>query len=115
MRAADGIIVLGSSEPSYTPSKMAGCFLANRPCLVVAPAGSGADRLNSELGLGSVLDPEGGTPRALEEFLKDLGNPSPAWKARRSESLFSEHYTARARNRELAQFMDSVLVSSSKH
>jgi len=108
MHGADGIIVLGSDEPSYTPSKMAGCFLARRPCLVVAPAGSGAARLNDELGLGRQLDPLGSTPRALEEFVADLRSASPQWPARRAEDLFRARYTAFARTRELAGFLDLV-------
>lgn len=112
MSAADGIIVLGSSEPSYTPSKIAGCFLAALPCLVVATDGSGAARLNGELGLGERLDPSGSTPKALGDFLLDLGSTSPLWKTRRREAHFRDAFTSSARNRELAAFLDKALAGS---
>lgn len=112
MRAADGVIILGSDEPSYAPSKIAGCFLADRPCLVVAPRGSGVIRLTDELGLGTQLDPLGSTPRSLEEFLSDMRSAAPRWMARRAEALFRERYTALARTRELASFLDRVAAET---
>jgi hypothetical protein len=112
LHAADGIIVLASDEPGYTPSKIAGSFLARRPCLVVASPGSGAARMSADLGLGAQLDPSGSTPGALGDFVADIGRPSPLWPARRNEGRFTETYTASARTRQLAEFLGGLSAGS---
>lgn len=108
MRAADGVIVLGSDDPAYTPSKFAGAFLARRPGLVLAPADSGAGRVNAELGFGMLLDPTGKTPLALRAFLADIASASPSWPGKRQEAMFASTHTAIARTRQLTAFLDDV-------
>ena len=110
LRAADAIIVLTSDERSYTPSKLAACFLAGRPCLIVASPEAGAASVNADLGMGMRLDPSGSTPTALGDFVSDIGRPDPEWPRRRNEQRFSSHYTASARTRELADFLERVLL-----
>lgn len=112
LHAADGIIILASDEPGYTPSKIAGSFLAGRPCLVVASPGTGAARMNTDLGMGVRLDPSGSTPRALADFLAEVSQPNSAWRARRNERHFSDNYTALARTRQLAEFLDGVVAGT---
>lgn len=111
MHAADGLILLGSDDSGYTPSRLAGCFMAAKPCLIVALNDSGASRLNGELGLGVQLDPSGTTPNALGDFVADIQNPSPQWPTRRAEELFRKQFTALARTKALAAFLE-IAVSS---
>jgi hypothetical protein len=109
LHAADAIIVLTSGDTGYTPSKMASCFLAGRPCLIVASPEAGAAGIGADLGLGARLDPSGSTPAALGDFLADIASPDPEWPKRRNERRFSTHYTASARTGELAAFLRRVL------
>ena len=113
MAAADALIVLTSTDPAYTPSKLAGCFLARRPVLLIAPAESSAALLAGELGLGTRIDITGGSPHVLPDFLADLLSSTPAWPQQRHEDRFKTHHTAAARTRQLAAFFDRVLTSTS--
>lgn len=113
MAAADALVVLTSTDPAYTPSKLAGCFLARRPVLLIAPPESASARLAEELGLGVRMDIDGGPPGALPDFLSDLLAPAPVWPSRRREDHFARHHTAAARTRRLADFFEHVLISRS--
>lgn len=105
MQAADGLLVLTSEESAYTPSKIAGCFLARRPLLVVTPADSAAARLATELGLGRRLDTAGQTPGALLDFIHLVTGPAATWLEPRREDVFQSQHTAAARSRLLADFL----------
>ncbi len=109
MHAADGLIILTSDDPAYSPSKLAGCFLANRPCLLITSLSSRAEQLANELGLAKVLDIEGTTPAAISEFIDEVGSTSNTWKDRRKVANFHAHHTAEARTRQLTGFFDTLI------
>jgi len=110
MKAADALVILTSDDPGYTPSKLAGCFLANVPVLLVTRRDGGAERLNRELGLAQILDPDGATPSALSDFLQDLKAPNPQWISRRQTEVFHTHHTAQARTQQLSEFLHRILA-----
>lgn len=114
MQAADGLLILTSDEASYTPSKIAGCFLARRPALVVTGAESGAARLTAELGFGLRLDPSGHTPMALADFLELVLGPTENWLSSRQENSFLQQYTAVARTRAMMKFLTPLTTPSRK-
>ncbi len=108
MAAADGLIVLTSDDPAYTPSKLAACFLARRPVIYVTSPDSATARLGVSLGLGSRLDIARPDPDTLSAFIGDLTAVCPRWPENRREDQF-HHHTAEARTRELAAFFEHVL------
>jgi hypothetical protein len=108
MAAADGLLVLTSTDPAYTPSKLASCFLARKPVLCVTVPGSATARLAASLGLGMQLDIVKPASDALRSFVSDLTAPAPLWPGLRREQEFYPH-TAEARTRELAAFFEHVL------
>ncbi|MEO6231210.1 MAG: hypothetical protein ABJB11_15390 [Ferruginibacter sp.] len=55
LNAADGIFILGSTEPHYTPSKVYQGVMAEKPILAVLHAASSAKSVIEESGAGKVL------------------------------------------------------------
>ncbi len=115
MRAADGLIVLTSDDPAYTPSKLAGCFLAHRPVLVVAGPTTAAAHANADLGLGRLLDPSAPPNGTLPKFIHDLTDRESHWQQRRRPAFFETYCTAAARTRELSHFLDRLIPSAPGH
>lgn len=108
MQAADGLMILTSDDPAYSPSKLAGCFLANKPCLLVSELRSRASQICNELGLADILDSQGSTSSAFGKFYHDIANNSTEWIGRRNTQRFISHYTAKARTEQLAEFLDGI-------
>jgi len=69
---ADGIFILGSTEPHYTPSKTYQAILSNKPVLAVLHQESTAVRVLKESGAGIVLEFDG------NEGLQKIENDFPA-------------------------------------
>jgi hypothetical protein len=111
--AADAVIIPGSDDTAYNPSKIAGSFLSGKPTLALTPAGSALDRRVSELGFATVARwpaPEGVT--GVTDFLRERVDPSrasppvaPNWK------LFAATHTARARTRQQCELFDLALAT----
>jgi len=59
LKAGDGIFILGSTEPHYTPSKTYQAALSGKPILAVLHSQSTAVKVVRESGAGMVLDFEG--------------------------------------------------------
>lgn len=55
LHAADGVFILGSTEPHYTPSKVYQAVLAEKPLLAVLHSASSAKSVIEESGAGMVL------------------------------------------------------------
>lgn len=92
---ADGIMAIGSDDPSYTPSKIAACLMVGRPVLALLHAQSPARNL--AIGAGATCinfgADSGGSDKAEAEVLKwlrcrdgltstNLAGTSDAWTAR---------------------------------
>lgn len=110
MLAADALVVPSSLDPNYSPSKLAGCFLAGKPVLPLAPAGSALARLAEELGLGPVAVIPG-TDRTADDFLRTLATrgPEPLLGGRRTAQFDAVH-SARARTQEQCALFDRCLA-----
>ncbi len=113
MLAADALVILGSDDPAYTPSKLAACCLAARPTLALTPAGSALDRMATELGFATIArwpTSAGGDPVA--DFLRALcspdGRPRPAGA---DPGRLAAPHTARARTRQQCELFDRALGS----
>jgi hypothetical protein len=115
MAAADGLIVLTSQDGAYTPSKLAGCFLAGRPALIVTQPESRTTHIAAELGLGTCMQIGDGATDALHDFITDLHSENPAWPRRRRPEQFELYHTTRARTRELTAFFHIVLQHLQSH
>jgi glycosyltransferase involved in cell wall biosynthesis len=109
MLEADALIVPSSPDPHYSPSKLAGCFLAGKPVLSLAPAGSALARLAAELGIGPVATIPG-ADRVADAFLRTLitGGAESLLAGRRTDR-FEETYSARARTREQCRLFDRIV------
>jgi len=114
MLAADALIIPSSSDPAYNPSKIAGCFLTEKPVLVFAPVGSALEQVTRELGLGVVAPlSASATDQQTAGFLTALltGEWSGILPARQEEK-FTAEFTARARTGQQCRLFDRCLGSA---
>ncbi|HEX2852741.1 MAG TPA: glycosyltransferase [Opitutaceae bacterium] len=113
--AADAIVIPGSDDAGYNPSKIAPCFLAEKPVLALAPAGSSLERMVGELGFATMARsdaPEGDA--AVAEFLRALlATPPRPLPATRATALFAATHTARARTRQQCDLFERALGPAS--
>ncbi|MBX3749539.1 MAG: glycosyltransferase [Opitutaceae bacterium] len=112
LRAADGLVIPTSDDPGYTPSKLAGTFLAERPVLLVARAGTPAALTSAELGLARLLDPTQRDDGALAAFLLEIADPREPWRTTRRADVFENVHSARARTGQLADFLEQAAASN---
>ena len=111
MLAADALLLLGSDDPGYTPSKIAPYFLADRPVLAFVPAGSAAETRLAELDFARVVPlPTANHARDAREFFSTLvTHPAQLQAGTRNKLLFDAQFTARAGTRRLCEFFDHAL------
>jgi hypothetical protein len=110
--AADAVIIPGSDDPAYNPSKIAASFLAGKPTLALTPTGSAMDRMVRELSFATLTTwPAAERVAGVTEFLRRLLEPpatapstSPNW------ALFAATHTARARTRQQCELFDRALA-----
>jgi len=97
--AADALVIPGSDDPAYQPSKIAVCFLAAKPTLAIAPAASALLTAVRALGFATtVATASGSASDEIVDFLQTrLAAGSPALPATRAEIAFTGTHTARAR------------------
>jgi hypothetical protein len=111
--AADGVIIPGSDDTAYNPSKIAASFLAAKPTLALTPAGSAMDRMVSELGFATVARwpaPDGVTS-VTEFFRQQVAQPRTAPEPTPNQVLFAATHTARVRTRQQCALFDQALAS----
>jgi hypothetical protein len=111
MLAADALLLLGSDDPGYTPSKIAPYFLADRPVLALVPAGSSAHARLDELSFARVvsLPATNNGQHARDFFAALVANPSRLQTGTRNTALFDAQFTARAGTGRLCEFFDRAL------
>lgn len=114
MLAADALVVPGSDDPGYNPSKLAPCFLAAKPVLALAPPGSTFEHTVQELGFATLVSTASATPEvAVRDFLRTLlPSPSTALPAMRNQARFETTHTARARTRQQCELLAEALATS---
>jgi hypothetical protein len=106
LRAADTLLLLGSADAGYSPSKIATLALAGRPVLALIPGGGQLDETMTSLRFAQVAR---FSPAAEIDVVRDyLANPPP----RPAPSPALAQLTAAARTRELVAFFDQVLAGS---
>ena len=108
---ADAIVIPGSEDAAYNPSKIAPCFLADKPTLALTPAGSALDQMASELEFATIARwPElTGTTPATDFLIALLLNPAPTRHPSRNWDLFRARHTARARTRQQCELLERAL------
>jgi hypothetical protein len=113
MLAADALLLLGSDDPGYTPSKIAPYFLADRPVLAFVPAGSAVKTRLDELNFARVVSlPAADNMRQAREFFSALAtDPAQLQTGTRNKILFDAQFTARAVTRRLCEFFDQALAA----
>jgi hypothetical protein len=111
---ADGVFVLGSTEPHYTPSKVYQGVLAEKPIFAVLHEESSACDVVRRTGAGRVLDFRGGTDldaieeRFAEELAAFRGFATEFDPVQVDRSTF-EQYSARSVTKKLSGALDKVV------
>lgn len=114
LKAADGIFILGSTEPHYTPSKIYQAVMAEKPLFAVLHQESTAVGIIRSARAGTVLDFNGAA--GLGKIRQGFMNAFLAY--RKSLALFDpagidqavvEQYSARASTAKLAGLLDQVV------
>jgi hypothetical protein len=102
MLEADALLLLGSEDPNYVPSKLATVAMAGKPALAVVHRGSELETQLEKLGCATIArvgETAAGDVATVAEFL--VTRPS---RLAREEQL--QALTARARTRELCALLD---------
>jgi hypothetical protein len=110
MLAADALLLLGSDDPGYTPSKIAPYFLADRPVLALVPAGSAAEKRVAELSFARIVSWPDKAQGAPEFFAALVADPAQLQTGTRNKILFDAQFTARAGTRRLCEFFDQTFT-----
>lgn len=111
--AADGVFILGSTEPHYTPSKVYQGVLAGKPIMAVLHKASTAARVlkRTNAGLAYLLDPE--NVRALETDFVKLYQQYKIFAAEFTPAQVQQNefdaYSAKAVTRQLAQLLNKAM------
>jgi hypothetical protein len=107
LRDGHMLLLPGSDDPQYTPSKVYPYILACRPLLAVLHENSGACDVLRSTGAGTVAtfgggqDSAGDLYRAWRRILGHLSSPPTDWQA-------FEQFTAREMTRRQCEFLDRV-------
>ncbi len=115
---ADALLLLGSSDLAYSPSKLYPYYLSARPMLAVVFKDSVLEKLIGELGCAEVAsfsDSEN-TERAeasiIEFFQNLLSNETSASFARRRPAEFRERFLAPALTRRQCELFNRALIQA---
>ncbi len=112
---ADGVIVFGSDDPSYTASKLYPYILADRPLLAIFHEASPAATMLREIGAGQLVEfGSAGDDIAVSKTQKALIEIGNHRLASQTDWTKFEQYSARSMARKLAEFFDIVCNRESK-
>ena len=113
--SADAILILGSTEPHYTPSKVYQGVLSGKPIFAILHEESTACQVVRDTGAGRVLDFDGTSDvgkiegmfsSKMSSFLNFAGDFDPSQV---DQSVF-EQYSARSATQKLARMLDSAAL-----
>jgi hypothetical protein len=112
--AADGVFILGSTEPHYTPSKVYQGVLSEKPILAVLHKESTAVKVLKESGVGVVLDFDGEKEMDLIEnnfstVVKEYLNWIKIFDPNKINKKVFEQYSAESITKQLATLLNSVI------
>ena len=116
---ADALLLLGSNDPAYSPSKVYFYYLAGRPILALVFKASVVERLLDELAGATVVrlstaQPSHGTEETLHRFFDRLlaGETSEA-DSGRNDAYFRAHYLAENLTGRQCALFESALAAGS--
>lgn len=118
---ADALLLLGSSDRAYSPSKLYPCFLSNRPMLSVVLRDSCVADLLTELSCSAVaaFSPDAAGDAAQAEihrfFDLALAGFSSATPSPRNETLFQRAYLAETLAIRQCELFERVLAADQSH
>jgi len=117
MESADGLLLLGTDDLAYSPSKIYPCYMTGRPILALAHHGSLLADLLGQLSfanLVTLLAPGRlvAPPREVAEYLARAAQPGGLPAAVRNGAWFNRHFTARAGTRRQCELFDSLVPGS---
>ena len=115
LNAADGIFILGSTEPHYTPSKLYQGVLAGKPILAVLHSECPAINILRQSGAGVVLDINGETGlKKVEESFTEIFNEYlfflKDFESGNADLKTFEQYSAKNITGQLACFLNAVIA-----
>lgn len=113
---ADVLLLLGSSDPAYSPSKLYTYFLANRPILAPVFKGSVLEKLLLELQCARIIPlgesaPQEEVRRQAIRFFDDAlsGFPEGALPARNTD-FFNKHYLVETLTKKQCQLFERAVT-----
>lgn len=109
--AADAIVIPGSDDPGYNPSKIAPCFLAHKPVLALAPAGSTLEHSVRAMDFATLAPSEAEVVEFLRTLLAGLATPA---RSAAAVAHFESTHTARARTRQQCDLFERALHPSAR-
>jgi hypothetical protein len=113
LKAADGIFILGSTEPHYTPSKVYQSVISGKPILAVLNRQASAVDVLRSSGAGRVICIESEDVQAIEkEFLtqfREYKKDIKTWDAAKVNPAALEKYSARSVTKQLAALLDKAV------
>lgn len=117
LEAADGVFILGSTEPHYTPSKVYQAVLSKKPILAILHEKSTACEVirTTEAGLVVGFDGEQGVPAIKDEFgviFQKYLSFSEGFSLPEGSAMIFERFSAKAVTRTLAQMLDLAMTRS---
>lgn len=116
LNIADGIFILGSTEPHYTPSKTYQGILMNKPLFAILHKESTAVSIIRKSGAGLVLDFNGeeDVQTITRNFIGCFSNFTiflKAFNPKIVDMKFFEMYSAKNVTRQLAHLLDKVIAN----
>lgn len=115
LKYSSAVLILGSSEPHYTPSKIFEALLSGRPVLAILHAKSAAVDILKDSGAGAVIAFDENRPAARhkEEIISALsGIRQGKYAQRQLNRDVLNAYSARRLTADLAEAFDAVVKKS---
>jgi hypothetical protein len=111
--AADAIVIPGSDDSGYNPSKLATCFLAAKPVLALAPTGSSFEQMVRTLGFASLVPVPGSAEDSIASaFFRAVLRDPAALPPTRATGLFASTHTARACTARQCELFSQALAAA---
>lgn len=117
LQAADGALIVGSTEPHYSPSKTYEAVLAETPILALLHQASEVTDIIQKSNTGSVISFPGDdlpTPDAVASALKQFIS-SDGYDPDRVQWEFFEQFSAREATRSLARALDQAYEQAARN
>ena len=116
---ADGVFILGSTEPHYTPSKVYQAVLSGKPILAVLHRDSSAVEVIRKSGAGVVLTfTEKNTQVIKDQFsgvFQEYEIMAKDYDASKTDLTAFDEYSAKNVTRKLAALLDEAMAMGTKH